>query len=182
MKDRVQKLESSINQLKAQYDQYFLGVLKTPPAKLAENVAREVRTVATMKVQNTALQFKLQQIIARYNTFLLFWQRNLRDLEEGRTTRRKDKEAALVKAREGVFQISSIDSDRVQMESLYRKLSSEYKDMGRNKVPGLPKVREMVKQQTDQIKQKFNCESVEYRVVVEEGRIKIKANPVLGKE
>ncbi len=181
MKNRVQKLESSINQLKAQYDQYFLGVLKAPPAKLADEVAREVRFLTSKKMQSTALQFKLQQIIARYNTYLNFWQRSIRDLEEGRTTRRKDKGAAAAKAREGVFQVSSIDSDKVQVESLYRKLTSEYREAGKKQVPGLPKVREMVKQQTDLIKQKFNCDTVEYRVVVEEGKVKIKANPVTGK-
>lgn len=182
MVERIQKLETNINLLKAQYDQYFMGVLKTPPARLADDVAREIRAMATVKAPNTAMQFKVQQLIAKYNTYLNFWQRNLRDLEEGKSVRRRDSDMALARAREGVFEISSAESDRVLVESLYRKLSKEYRELGSKQVPDLPKVREMVKQQTDSLKEKYNCASVEYRVVVEKGKVKIKANPITGEE
>jgi len=182
MVNRIQQLESNINLLKAQYDQYFAGILKTPPARLADEVAREIRVMTTAQAPNTALQFKVRQLIARYNTYLNFWQRNLRDLEEGRNIRRRDSDMALARARNGIFEISSTETDRVLVESLYRKLSKEYKDLGRKQIPDLPKIREMVKQQTDSIKEKYNCSSVEYRVVVEGGKVKIKANPIMGEE
>ncbi len=182
MVNRIQKLESNINLLKAQYDQYFMGVLKTPPSRLADELAREIRVMTTTKAPNTALQFKVQQLIAKYNTYLNYWQRNLRELEEGKSVRRKDSDMALTRARNGIFEISSTETDRVLVESLYRKLSREYKDLGSKQIPDLPKVREMVKQQTDSLKEKYNCSSVEYRVVVEDGKVKIKANPITGEE
>jgi hypothetical protein len=182
MVNRIQKLENNINLLKAQYDQYFVGILKTSPSRLADEVAREIRAMATTKAPNTALQFRLQQVIARYNTYLNFWQRNLRDLEEGKNVRRRDSDMALARARNGIFEISSAQTDRVLVESLYRKLTQEYRDLGSKQVPDLPRVREMVKQQTDSIKEKYNCSSVEYRVVVEDGKVKIKANPIMGEE
>ena len=89
MEERIRRLEQDIIKLKAAYDQYFAGIERRPPEKLAANVAREVRTLTSTVMTNTALRFRNQQAISRYNTYFQYWQRNLRELEEGRKPRRR---------------------------------------------------------------------------------------------
>jgi len=89
MEERIRRLEQDIIKLKAAYDQYFSGIERRPPDKLAQKVAREVRTLTSTVMTNTALRFRNQQAISRYNTYFQYWQRNLRDLEEGRKPKRR---------------------------------------------------------------------------------------------
>jgi hypothetical protein len=42
----------------------------------------------------------------------------------------------------------------------------------------MSKVRRMVQKQTHDLKKRYGCEKIGYRVVSEEGKVKIKASPV----
>jgi len=178
MEERVKILENSIQRLKTQYDQYFLGVQKIPPEKLARDVAKEIRLLSTTSVTNTALKFRIQQVVSRYNTFLSYWQRNLRDVEEGRVSRRKGADADLAEMNGGVIAISSPDTDKEQMDKLFRALDREYKRIGSETIPEMSRIRRIVQKQTRDLKKKYGCAKVGYKVVSEEGKVKIKASPV----
>jgi hypothetical protein len=178
MEERVINLENNIQRLKTQYDQYFLGVQKIPPEKLARDVAKEIRLLSTTHVTNTALRFRIQQVVSRYNTFLNYWQRNLRDIEEGRVSRRKGVGVDLNGANGNLFEISSAEVDRDQMDKLFQALAREYRRIGSEAVPEMSKVRRMVQKQTRDLKKRYGCEKIGYRVVSEEGKVKIKASPV----
>ena len=183
MEERAQRLEKDIHRLKTRYDQYFLGVERRPPEKLANDVAREVRFFSTTRMINTALRFKVQQLIARYNTFLTYWQKNLKDMEEGRTPRRRvhampgGAEAAIP----GGVEISTKGADRNGMEQLFQAVSREYRKRG-GKAPEMSRVREMVEKQNQVISERFKAEKVSYQVVTEGGKVRIKATPVGGRK
>lgn len=171
-------LENNIQRLKTQYDQYFLGVQKIPPENLAREVAREIRLLSTANVTNTALRFRIQQVVSRYNTFLNYWQRNLREIEDGRVSRKKGAGPESTATDDGIITISSPNSDREQMDKLFRVLSREYKKIGSGAVPQMSRIRDMVQKQNAELKEKYGCSKVGYRVVSEEGKVKIKATPV----
>jgi len=178
MEERVKILESDIQRLKTQYDQFFLGVQKIPPEKLARDVAREIRLLSTANVTNTATKFRIQQVVSRYNTFLSYWQRNLRDIEDGRVPRRKGAAADPTGSNGDVIAISSPDVDREQMDRLFRALNREYRRIGSDTAPEMSMIRRMVQKQTADLKKKYGCQKVAYKVVSEEGKVKIKASPV----
>jgi hypothetical protein len=179
MEDRVRKLENDIQKLKVAYDQYFSGVERRPPDQLAEKVAREVRTLTSTVMTNTALRFKTQQLISRYNTFQQFWQKNLRDLEEGRRPRRMVRGGSSSSAppQAGVYEVTTGAAERDQMEKLFSALNREYQKTGNGKGPDMTKLREALTEQTKTIRQKYGVEKVAFRVVNEEGKVKIKATP-----
>ena len=178
MEERAKILENNIQRLKTQYDQYFLGVQKIPPEKLARDVAREIRLLSTASVTNTALKFRIQQLVSRYNTFLSYWQRNLRDIEDGRVSRRKGTTADSTGANGDVIAISSPEADREQMDKLFRALNREYRRAGSETAPEMSKVRKMVQKHNRELKEKYGCAKVGYKVVNEEGKVKIKASPI----
>ena len=178
MEDRIKKLETDIQMLKTKYDQYFLGMQKLPPEKLAADVAREIRTLSTAIINNTALRFRSQQAVSRYNTFLQYWQRNLREIEDGRTPMRRWPVNAGGSPRAGVFEISSPDSDREQMNALFMTLDRAYRKNTGHPGPTIARVRKMVTDQTGSIRKKYDCEKVAYRVEFEGGKVRIKASPL----
>ncbi|UCG38775.1 MAG: hypothetical protein JSV00_00635 [bacterium] len=178
METRILKLEQNIQRLKTVYEQYFAGVERRPPDKLAETVAREVRSLTATVINNTALRFRAQQAISRYNTYLSYWQKNLRDLEEGRKPKRRVTGGAVPEeSPTGVFEVSTSRSERSEMEKLFSALSREYRKIGNGKTPDMAKVRKALEDQTKAIREKYGCEKVAFRVVNEGGKVKIKAAP-----
>jgi hypothetical protein len=185
MEERIRKLEQDILKLKAAYDQHFAGIERMPPDQLANKVAREVRTLTSTVMTNTALRFRAQQAISRYNTYYQYWQRNLRELEEGRKPRRRVTPAAATpEATEvtegttaGVYEISTRNNADGEMDRLFSALSREYQRLGNGKAPNMEKVRSALEQQAQAIREKYGSEKVAFKVVNEGGKVTIKAGP-----
>jgi len=179
MEERIRRLEQDIMKIKAAYDQYFAGVERRPPEKLADKVAREVRTLTSTVMTNTALRFRAQQAISRYNTYHQFWQRNLRDIEEGRKPKRRvtpgashpDEGAA------SVYEISTRSENKQEMDKLFSALTREYKRVGSGKSPDMEKVRNALEQQTRAIRDKYGSDKVAFKITSEGGKVTIKAGP-----
>lgn len=76
-----------LDELRLAYDQYFNGVSREEPTKQREEVFSYVRALSGVGLQNARLRFKLQQTIAKYNTYVTLWDRILREIEEGRYKR-----------------------------------------------------------------------------------------------
>ena len=181
MEERIRRLEQDIIKLKAAYDQYFAGIERRPPEKLADKVAREVRTLTSTVMTNTALRFRNQQAISRYNTYFQYWQRNLRELEEGRKPRRRvTGTAAALESKEtaaGIYEVSTQSDNKGDMDKLFSALNLEYQRLGNGKTPDMKKVRNALEQQTKAIHEKYGSEKVVFKVVNEDGKVTIKAGP-----
>jgi hypothetical protein len=189
MEQRIRRFEQDIMKLKAAYDQYFAGIERRPPDKLAEKVAREVRTLTSTVMTNTALRFRNQQAISRYNTYHQYWQRNLRELEEGRKPKRRvvapvappeatpETTQSLEGKGPGVFEVSTQTNNKGEMDKLFSALTREYQSIGNGKTPDMDKVRIALEQQTKAIHEKYGSEKVAFKVVNKDGKVTIKAGP-----
>ncbi len=60
-----------------------MGIEKIPPAVVHKDVERRIYLLRREQIRNTAKRFKLQTTIQRYNTFQQYWQRVLREIENG---------------------------------------------------------------------------------------------------
>ena len=193
MEQRIRRLEQDIMKLKAAYDQYFAGIERRPPDKLAEKVAREVRTLTSTVMTNTALRFRNQQAISRYNIYHQYWQRNLRELEEGRKPKRRivpppvapeaapeatpETTQSLEGRAAGVYEFSTQSNNKREMDELFSALTLEYQSIGNGKIPDMDKVRSALEQQIKAIREKFGSEKVAFKVVNKDGKVTIKAGP-----
>jgi hypothetical protein len=179
MENRIIKLERDIQRLKTAYEQYFAGVERKTPDKLAAAVASEVRTLTTTVINNTALRFRAQQAISRYQVYLTYWQKNLREMEDGKKPRRRiTGHSPAQNAAPGVFEISTAKAERGEMEKLFSALTREYKRTGSGKAPDMGKMRRALEDQTKAIREKYGSEKVAFRIINENGKVKIKASPV----
>jgi hypothetical protein len=81
--DAVEELDHRLERLRVLMDQYFQGIEKIPPNIVQKDVERRIWVLRREKIRNTGTRFRFQQIIQRYNTFGSYWQRIIREIENG---------------------------------------------------------------------------------------------------
>jgi len=81
--EEIQQLETRLNELRVSYEKYFAGVEKIEPVRLRDEVQRMVRRAGTFHITNTGLKFKRDSIIAQFNTLTQYWNRILKQIEDG---------------------------------------------------------------------------------------------------
>lgn len=79
----IGELEQRVERLRSLYEQYFMGIEKIEPSVLRKDVERRFWLLRREQIRNTALRFKLNMVIQRYNTFQQYWQRICREIENG---------------------------------------------------------------------------------------------------
>lgn len=79
----ITQLEQRIDQLKQRYERYFIGVDRKPPMALHHQIVREVHELDQFYISNTALKFRARSLNQRFTTYLSYWNRTLRQIEEG---------------------------------------------------------------------------------------------------
>ncbi|MFO0563794.1 MAG: MXAN_5187 C-terminal domain-containing protein [Polyangiales bacterium] len=104
----LDELETRLDRLRALYEQYFTGIEKAVPAVQHKDVERRIQTLRKASLRNTAQRFRFQTLIQKYTTYLQYWQRILRRIEEG--THKRDLARA---ARYGVRPKKASSSDGV---------------------------------------------------------------------
>ncbi|MCH2108868.1 MAG: hypothetical protein MK135_06030 [Polyangiaceae bacterium] len=85
----LSELETSIDRLRALYEQYFMGVERIEPTIARKAVEKRIADLRKKKFRNTAKRFKFQTITQRYTTMQQYWSRTCREIENG--TYRKHK-------------------------------------------------------------------------------------------
>jgi hypothetical protein len=81
-------VETRLDRIKALYEQYFQGVERLEPSVPRKELERRMQLLLKEKPRNTALRFRYQMLIQRWTTYLTYWQRVTRQIEEG--TYRRD--------------------------------------------------------------------------------------------
>jgi hypothetical protein len=79
----ISELETKLERLRALYDQYFMGFEKIEPLVQRKDFDRRVYLLRREQMRNTALRFRFNQLVARYNTLATHWQRIVRQIENG---------------------------------------------------------------------------------------------------
>ena len=82
------RLEEDLEELKARYEQYFLGIERKEPARAREEMRKRVLRVKEAFTRNTGLRFRIQTLHARFLSYERMWLRSAREKEDG--TYRRD--------------------------------------------------------------------------------------------
>jgi hypothetical protein len=84
----LEVLDAGLAELKAHYEQYFLGVDRHPPNKAHAEVRQSLSKLRTGYVRSAVLKFRIQTLQQRFTTYERLWQRTLSEMENG--TYRRD--------------------------------------------------------------------------------------------
>ncbi len=79
----VGEAENRVERLRSLYDQYFMGIERIEPQTARKDVERRIQTLRKTQIRNTALRFRFQNVLLRYNTFSAHWLRICRQIEDG---------------------------------------------------------------------------------------------------
>jgi Zn-dependent oligopeptidase len=194
--EELSVLEDQLRRLKIEYDMYFGGGSKKPPADVEWRVKNLLRKYSDGHRMSYAQRFRFISIQQRYALYNALWQQKLIIKEEGyrrpqdavlgiqglRTDVEHDAAKALkhhgLVTEDRPFSMSYADgSDDAQVESLFRALTEARKKTGENNAANLDSFRKFVKQKTAQLRKEYGCTAVEYTVELKNGQAKLKARP-----
>ena len=79
----INEIEKEVDRLHALYNQYFMGIEKLEPQVPKKNLDRKIHLLRKEQIKNTALRFRFQMQIQKYNTQCTYWNRICREIENG---------------------------------------------------------------------------------------------------
>jgi hypothetical protein len=182
--EEMKLLEIRLNQLKLDYEKYFLGTRPTEPAMQRAEVQKFVIKWSNTRITNTALRFKFNSLNGRFQAFKRQWDNTLRQIEAGTYKRHifkadlHERERAMAAesgtsaphkggaaGRSGADEPDLFETYRDAMLATGQDTSS----LSREKLQ-----RALAKQEAA-LKQKLGCEKVDFKVVVKGGKVKVSA-------
>lgn len=178
--EELKLLEIRLNMLKLEYEKYFLGTRPTEPAQARSEIQKMVIKWSNTRITNTALRFKFNSLNGRYQAFKRQWDNILRQIEAGTYKRHvfkanlHDRErgvAAPDPARPG--KAADTSQDRNALFETYRDAMMATGASAKGLTP--EKMQRAIAKQEAAIKKKFGCDKVDFKVVVTDGKVKLKA-------
>ncbi len=179
MAEDIILLEQHVRELIIKYEQYFLGLEKREPLKLLDQVDRCVRQYRNIPITNTMLNFRYTALLATLSTHRQKWVRINRLIEEGKYSRERFKMEmhAGLRSEPSAPPKSEFTPEVEQLYQQYLKARKECNLPTENVSPAM--IATAIEKQKPAILSKHHCSAVEFRVVVEDGKPKIKARPKL---
>src|SRR6185436_5476014 len=80
-KKDLDTIEALLDQLKREYDLYFVGVRKRQPFEMRSQIERLLRKWRSSTIQKLELTFRLQTLNSKYNAMIDVWEKILKRRE-----------------------------------------------------------------------------------------------------
>jgi hypothetical protein len=191
LSSQLDEFEQRMFLLKIQYEKYFSGTEKLEPSREREMLQRFLRdlTEDPNAIKNPTQRHRFDGLKARLGSFEYYWTRQLRMLEQGTHPRQKFKQkireqekAELLRAeREKLARDrrrKSTDRDEDAYRSVYQQYMEVRGKCGQDVNVPFETVRQALEKQAGVLKSKYNCKSIRFKVVEEDGKARVKAIPV----
>lgn len=177
--EELKILENKVTTLRRDYEHYFIGQRPREPVQLRSEVQKEILRHTNVPIQNTAARFRFNSINSRFQAFKRRWDATLRQIEAGTYKRHVFKAELHSRQRAAANQPAAASSGPPESsDSLFVAYRDAALACGQN-VKGLTpeKLRSVVASQEAKLREKLGCERVDFRVTVENGKVKLKASP-----
>ena len=195
--EELSQLEESIRRLKIEYDVYFGGGAKKPPADTVWRVEQILKKYSDGHRMNFAQRFRYSTLQQKYALFNGLWQQKLKIKEEGyrrpqdaklgiagmRVDEHQEAEAALAGKGEASEEVkafktavSDVNEGHADVQRLFNAMmaaKSKAGETGGN--ASFDSFKQFVQKKTEQIRKDYGCHAVEYSVEMENGAVRLKA-------
>jgi hypothetical protein len=199
------RFEAELAELRAAYDQYFLGLEKRPPVDRHAQLKRQLLKLRGQWVRQTAARFRVQAAAQKFATYERLWQRSIQELENG--THRRDvarwkrrhapgkgelnhptddppsspasprKADPGPPAQDGMVPVLSDQTLRAVYEAFLSARKRCNEDVSR---VSFEQVAQTLRKQVPDLMKKHNAKTVELRVVIKEGKAVLQVIPKEG--
>jgi hypothetical protein len=201
--EELNVLDSQLRRLKIEYEIYFSNPTKRPPTDVEWKVLSLLRKFSDGGRMNFSQRYRYNEMAQRYAVYSDLWRKKSRIREEGyrrpqdallsvQGVRVAEEElkaphhpvygvsqaaaAAAGASSSQHFTLHSVDqAEREQVERLYNTLVAAKKKAGENVSGSIDSFTAFVQKKTEQIRQQYHCENVEYSVEIANGHVKLKA-------
>ena len=183
----LDELETRLFQLKIVYEKYFNGLEKLEPSRERDDLRRMVRELERERYIATVMRYRYNTLKARFTSIDVYIQRNLVMIERGTHPKFRFRADLADRGRGDGPPVapppSPIVQQREREEVAYKAVYQKYMEMrhGAGITSDIPfqDLRNLLARQVRTIKARYQCESVKFRVVTEQGQVKIKAVPLV---
>lgn len=180
----LQKLETGLKNLEAQYNMYFSGRLPKPPWETRSAVEALVKRYDRGYIQNYGDRFRFQTLQSRWQTLVDLWDKGLRAREEGRPGPFAQKPRTVEAPKKGpedrilgVAAFNNVARQQDKLHELYESLAEARHEVGLEPVP-FHKFAELVKSQVKKLGD--NNSEVAFRVAIKDGKVSFTARAMKG--
>ncbi len=207
--DDLEALNVRIRQLRTQFDLFFSGALPKPPLEARDLLEKEVKRIGTSREMKLAQRFLYNTLLNRWNIFSEFWNKKLQEREEGvripaiarrrgagseangtegarpdqgAADSRRGQAAAEKKLVARAAVVDGIDDSGESLREFYRSFLEARQEAGSGKAPSFEKFRQEIQRQARTIREKTSCDTVDFRLYLEDNKVALKAIPVKGKD
>ncbi len=175
--------EHKLNTLRLDYERYFLGTRPREPVMARQEIQKFVTVWANQPIQNTAVRFKFNSINSRYQALKRQWDNVLRQMEAGTYKRDVFKANIRERPQDDPSSRKPNQDGAISSANAGAKLIDSYLEAAEacgQSVKGLSakKLQSVVDKQTTALRKKMGCDDVSFRVVVQDGKVKLKASPI----
>jgi hypothetical protein len=192
--ESIDRLAADVQQLRVDFERFFSGALLHPPEELRHRIQGQLRQLRGASAMTAVDRFRLGDLEARHNSYNELFSRRLREREEGRP---RGVQAAAPPAALPATPSPRYDSgagivigrspDPEAVAALYEGLAAAaggQRGAGEPAAAGprfdLASFGGYLQRQAAAIRDKTGCEDVQFRLAVEDGKLKLKARPVGG--
>ena len=179
VEEQLARLEEDIRRLKVEFDIYFNGAAKRPPYDTKGRVETLIKRLADDRTLSFAQRYHYNSLVARYTSFMQLWRRTMQDREEGRGgSARRGAQGAEPEAGQAASDFVCADArgDVATVRELYDALVAAKRRCGEQTDDlSFPRFHRMIAAKTDALKEKLDCERVQFSVSVKDGRVNFRA-------
>jgi hypothetical protein len=177
-------LDARLKQVRVEYEQYFLGTRKREPQLVRGEVQKIISYYANVPIRNTGHRFRFNNLRSRFFAFRRHWDDTQRKIEDGSYERHRF-QANLHERERGVASEPAspgtppMQGAQGELDRLFDAWVEARTGAGQP-TAGLSRERlaAQLEQQSAAIRERFGASEVHFRIVVEDGRAKLKATPV----
>ncbi|HLI30036.1 MAG TPA: MXAN_5187 C-terminal domain-containing protein [Terriglobia bacterium] len=173
--EELNRLEDNLRRLKIEYETYFNGGSPRPPNDLVFRVEKTVKKFSAGTMDLTFRQrFRFNQLTQSYAVHNDLWRKKLKMKEEGI-------QPVIARAHGGRskgadFAIEWSDPDQEKVAQLLQAVVRAKSAAGQSADDLDPQLfADYIRDKTRQFKESLDCDRIRFSVIVEEGRVKLRA-------
>jgi hypothetical protein len=169
----LNQIEKELKELEIAHEQYFLGTEKRAPEQQRQKFTLRMRKMITHYIPQTDLRYRLQGISSRFNSYCGYWDRIQRLIDEGKYERHTSRIQRYANTKPPVQDSVEANTSADPVDSLYKELVDAHQSC-KIRPPNREQVANFLAKQEEAIKKRFGDKQVDFVVVTEAGKPKIK--------
>ena len=172
--EELEILSGKVTQLKLAYEQYFLGSRPREPVLLRDEVRKLTIVYANQPAQNTALRFRFNSIVSRYQAYKRQWTETLRKIEQGTYARHQFKARIHATQKPPAEPVAAAPQKRSEIFDAFVEARRACGQSVENLTTA--KLETLLAKQESALHERYGDGEVRFKVVVEDGKAKLLAS------